>query len=51
MLTEHFGFKSSGLIYVKEGISENSLIVRKSNLSGIRYLHKADLFFFAGLLQ
>jgi hypothetical protein len=51
MLMEHFGCKSSGLIYMKEGILQNSLVVRKSNLSGIRYLHKADLFFFAGLLH
>lgn len=42
---EHFGCKSSGLMYImKEGILQNSLVVRTSSLSGVRYLHSADIF-------
>jgi hypothetical protein len=44
MLMEHFGCKSSGLMYMKEGILQNSLVVGTSSLSGVRYLHSADIF-------
>ncbi len=44
MLMEHFGCKSSGFMHMKEGILRNSLVVRTSTLSGVRYLHSADIF-------
>jgi hypothetical protein len=40
----HSGCKSSGLMYMKEGILQNSLVVRTSSLGGVRYLHSADIF-------
>jgi len=46
MLMEHFGCKSSGLMYMKEGMLQNSLVVRTNSLSGVRYLHSADIFSF-----